>query len=488
MNGVNLATVFNQAAKMDAEKVFSGMLGFFARRIQETDLDGRQLANVLYGCQRMDDGTPGVQELLVALTSKAADTRMRSQLTPQAVSNCLYGLQRFSSGLPEVRGLLFALSELFNGLDCRLSCQGVGTAFYGLQGFDSSCMETAALLRALRPLLSRSDLDGQAVGNALYGLQSMSSDSLEVRHLLRVFAQKLVAFKGCFTEQEASNAVYGLQFMDSQLPEVKAILEVLAKRVTDSGTAGLNRHRQRSRHPVNPLSGRGAEPRLHPDFLGTVFDLKLECPYEWPYLVDVGCDMGGFACGVARARPDLRVVGLEMRAHAVAFARTRAREMGLRNVAFAEGNANVDLISLLQQIQENGELVTVTLNFPDPHLLPEHRERRLVRGSLVRVLAQHLQPGKEVLFQSDVALLADEAREAFNLAGCFKVVNWLPREDFVDTERQRVVRQSGLPVHKVRLVRTASGVPTTLEEDVDRILARMRGPEALQMAAGACGT
>jgi len=54
------------------------------------------------------------------------------------------------------------------------------------------------------------------------------------------------------------------------------------------------------------------------------------------YWLDLGCDTGSFVRGVARRHPDLRVIGLELRAHAVAFARARAQQQRLQNAAFLQ--------------------------------------------------------------------------------------------------------------------------------------------------------
>lgn len=399
----------------------------------------------------------------------------------------LYGLQNLSSDFGEVRRLLRSLASLLQDFPAqpeRLSAQGVG-ALYGLQGMGSDAVELRQLLRVLKPLLeAATNLDGQAIGNALYGLQSMKSDALEVRELLEALARKVTAFDGKLTEQEASNALYGLQFMDPQLDAVKDILAVLSRQVGSSpGATSLKRGSRLSRHPVNPLEGSWAIPRIGAGWLGDAFrdansdgdsDEHSNTRPVAGYAVDIGCDMGGFARALARARPDLRVVGLEVRPHVVAFANARAQEEGLPNVVFLQGNANVDLEALLQGIPKM-EVHLVTINFPDPHLAqPSHRPRRLLNGRLVRLLAETLGDGCEVLFQSDVALLTAEAEAAFCHRGCFKVLPWVDRQDFPETERQIVVQQLGLPIFKAKLVRSGVAVPATLQKEVDELLSKMR--------------
>ena len=52
----------------------------------------------------------------------------------------------------------------------------------------------------------------------------------------------------------------------------------------------------------------------------------------------------------------------------------------------------------------------------------------------------------QVLFQSDVELLAVEAETAFGHGGCFERRPWL--QHFEATEREKVVRQLGRPIYK----------------------------------------
>ena len=134
--------------------------------------------------------------------------------------------------------------------------------------------------------------------------------------------------------------------MDPQLDAVKDILAVLSRQVGSSPRAtSLGKRGSRlSRHPVNPLEGSSAIPRIGAGWLGdAVRDADADGDSEHSnihpvagYAIDIGCDMGGFARSLARARPDLRVVGLEVRPHVVAFANARAQEEGIPNVVFLQ--------------------------------------------------------------------------------------------------------------------------------------------------------
>ena len=124
--------------------------------------------------------------------------------------------------------------------------------------------------------------------------------------------------------QETSNALFGLQFMDPELPAVKDIMKVLSQ-------------------TGNSVGGTLARPRVVSGWLQEAF----HADDSGPYVVDIGCDMGGFARDLARARSDLRVIGLEVKPHQVAFANARAQDEGLQNVVFlqvtGENTGNCDV-------------------------------------------------------------------------------------------------------------------------------------------------
>ena len=442
-------------------------------------LEARELAGCLYGLQKLTSTDPYVLQLVDALATKVTENskEIKLGLNPQAVSNMLYGLQGLSSDHVEVRRLLAALAGAFE--EQELTAQGVGNGLYGLQGMSNEVTEVRDLLVVLKPMVeSAKRLDGQAIGNAFYGLQSMKSNSPEVRGMLEVLAEKVRRFNGKFTEQEASNALYGLQFMDdSEAPCVKDILQVLSSQTASGGEASIGQRRLNSRHPLNPFDQKMAQPRSLPaDWLQSAFPSQ-NSSESHRYLLDLGCDMGGFARAMAGARSDLRVIGLELRPHAVAFANARAREEGLKNVAFLQVRLeetffdsfhknsipccvwvaklrkaramptwtwsksfktsvarlastakewvewdqrkvngtqskqnSIDIIGAFHVffVQPNNgglhfpvlstKVDTVTINFPDPHLTKEHRQRRLVTGQFVSVLAKYLRAGKEVLW------------------------------------------------------------------------------------------
>eukprot|EP00930_Biecheleria_cincta_P082989 TRINITY_DN72628_c0_g1_i1.p1 TRINITY_DN72628_c0_g1~~TRINITY_DN72628_c0_g1_i1.p1 ORF type:complete len:801 (-),score=139.84 TRINITY_DN72628_c0_g1_i1:358-2760(-) len=446
------------------------------------ELSGQGVGNALYGLQGMDTASPEVRGLVQVLAEKVSTTN--AKLDGQHVGNGIYGLRSMSSEASEVRHLLAALLPKVADANTQLRAQHVSQAFFGLQGMSSQHAEVRAMVSVLssKAATCNETFSAQHVGNALYGLQGIGSDWPGAQDALAILLKKVQQSKDMLSSQEASNALYGMQLMDADLPEVRELVTALAEKAQEvnhsEGSSQvkprISGHR-RSRHPANPLVGKWAAPRtFSADFLDSVFP---QGTGDRNYLVDVGCDMGSFPRSVAAARPDLNVLGLELRDHAVAFARQKAERLGLTNVAFVQGNANIDLAPLLRLIRERGEqaLEVVTINFPDPHLQVTHRARRVVQGSLVALLADMLAKGREVLFQSDVPPLVKEVRDAFVVGGCFDIAPWTVSHELAPTERQLAIRSAGGRIEQVRLLRTSKAPPMDLAIQVDNVLVKLRG-------------
>ncbi len=150
---------------------------------------------------------------------------------------------------------------------------------------------------------------------------------------------------------------------------------------------------------MNPLAARYLEPRAQP--VRAPSHLGPRPPTE----VELGCADADFSFELARARPGTFVVGLEIREKMVARARARAEREGLRNLAFAYVNLQVDM----DRVFAPASVDRFHLLFPDPWFKARHAKRRVMGDGLVRVLARQLRPGGELHVASDVFEIALEA-------------------------------------------------------------------------------
>ena len=201
---------------------------------------------------------------------------------------------------------------------------------------------------------------------------------------------------------------------------------------------------KRLRHHRNPLSAAASRPaELAEDWAQTIFDDRTQ-----PLTVDVGCALGGWCVESASTDPSRNFLGLELRPEAVARAQESAQS--LKNCAFLQCNANVDLERLLSELANAGApLERIAIQFPDPHFKKKHRKRRVCTPELASTIARAVcasPVSASVYVASDVLDVAEEMRERFaacselRLEGAYDGEGWLCASPLqVQTERERAV-------------------------------------------------
>jgi tRNA (guanine-N7-)-methyltransferase len=122
-------------------------------------------------------------------------------------------------------------------------------------------------------------------------------------------------------------------------------------------------------------------------------------PGEGPIEIEVGPGRGGFVFERAAARPDVRIVGLEIRLKWATLVDERLRARGLGGRARV---INADAREALPRFAPDASVAVVYLHFPDPWWKKRH-EKRLVMGDVLLVeVARLLTDGGELYVQTDV--------------------------------------------------------------------------------------
>jgi tRNA (guanine-N7-)-methyltransferase len=202
--------------------------------------------------------------------------------------------------------------------------------------------------------------------------------------------------------------------------------------------------RVRVRQHVNPLSYRYRSETPLPDWRSLYSNLNL------PLHVDIGCARGSFIQQMALETPDWNFLGLEIRQPLVEAANRQRDELGLTNLHYWFGNANVSLSALLGSLPV-GISKRVSIQFPDPWFKKRHMKRRVVQSELVKTIVKHLAPDGEVFLQSDVEEVATEMRDRFLENSAFQITStaWLATNPFpVATEREMATLGRNLPVYR----------------------------------------
>jgi tRNA (guanine-N7-)-methyltransferase len=151
---------------------------------------------------------------------------------------------------------------------------------------------------------------------------------------------------------------------------------------------------KRLRQHVNPLKMTSLVPRS-----------PLVLPNGPAVDVELGCADARFLIELAEREPARHLVGLDIREAFLVEGHAEIAQRGLRNVQLEECNLIVDADHLFAP----GRVARFFINFPDPWFKRRQHQRRWLAESTLDALVRALEPGGEILFQSDVWMLALEA-------------------------------------------------------------------------------
>ena len=112
--------------------------------------------------------------------------------------------------------------------------------------------------------------------------------------------------------------------------------------------------------------------------------------------VELGCGKGGFTAKTAAAEPDVLLIAVEKVPDAMVVAMERAKNDGLKNVWFVDGDA-----ALLPDMFAPGEIDRLYINFCDPWPKSNQKKRRLTHGNFLKKYRQVLAEGGAIHFKTD---------------------------------------------------------------------------------------
>ena len=133
---------------------------------------------------------------------------------------------------------------------------------------------------------------------------------------------------------------------------------------------------------ADPFAQRGRWHELMPD----AKEIRLE----------LGCGKGRFTAENAVAEPDVLLIAVEKVPDAMVVAMERARDAGLKNVFFVDGDA-----ALLPEMFAPDEVDRIYINFCDPWPKSNQAKRRLTHHNFLNQYRKVLKPGGEIHFKTD---------------------------------------------------------------------------------------
>ena len=183
-------------------------------------------------------------------------------------------------------------------------------------------------------------------------------------------------------------------------------------------------------------------------------------PWSWekafgrhaPLMLEVGFNRGRFITELAQRHPDRNVVGIEIRRR---YGIRLTHQCGLnddpKNLRIIWGDAKI----LLPKLFGTGSLSDMFVTFPDPWWKKRHVKRRLVDTNFAAEISEKLKEGGYIWVKSDVAMIAEEIKEALVARPELSELVSFEQDDLPLTHRERSCIKKGLPIHRFRLTRNS---------------------------------
>ena len=175
---------------------------------------------------------------------------------------------------------------------------------------------------------------------------------------------------------------------------------------------------------------------------------------EGPVEIEIGPGRGGFVFERCAARPEVRLLGLEIRLKWASVVDQRLEKLGLHPRARV---LNADAREALPRLSPDGSIATVFLHFPDPWWKKRHAKRLVMSAPLLDAVARLLANGGELFVQTDVeerAALYEEQLSAhpdLAPAGDTPGSPRLAENPYgARSPREHRAIADGLPVHRLR--------------------------------------
>lgn len=178
-------------------------------------------------------------------------------------------------------------------------------------------------------------------------------------------------------------------------------------------------------------------------------------PVKRPLHLEIGCGKGSFACGMAKANPDVNFIAMEKVPDVACLALEKAKKCAEErpdNLRFLIGDAK----NLLEWFPK-GSFECIYLNFSDPWPKSGHAKRRLTYHTFLALYQELLVPGGVLAFKTDNVGLFDFSIEEFEAFGLETV--WITRdlhksehnEGNVMTEYETLFSSKGQPIYAAHL-------------------------------------
>ena len=161
-----------------------------------------------------------------------------------------------------------------------------------------------------------------------------------------------------------------------------------------------------------------------------------------PLWLEVGFGGGEHLVHMAKAYPDIGIIGCEPYVNGIAMFLGRARAAGVANMRIHPGD-----VRSLFEVLPGGAIAKAFLNYPDPWPKARHHRRRFVTPEYLVALAHVMQPGAEFRVATDIEDYVRQTLEEVPKAG-FELVSQggVAWSDWISTRYEhKALREDRVP-------------------------------------------
>jgi len=148
-------------------------------------------------------------------------------------------------------------------------------------------------------------------------------------------------------------------------------------------------------------------------------------PMSWydspgPFELEIGCGKGGFLVSRAKADPSIRLLGIEWANKYFRYCADRLARWNLRNARVMRTDAKWFVLRSLPR----ASVSVLHLYHPDPWPKKRHHKRRLVQPDFAEAASRAIEPGGNLLVQSDHEEYFQHIVEVLSKQLEFSPVDW----------------------------------------------------------------
>ncbi len=144
-------------------------------------------------------------------------------------------------------------------------------------------------------------------------------------------------------------------------------------------------------------------------------------------ILDVGCAYGGLLCSIAPIKPNMYMVGAEIRSRVAEFTQSRMKELREEQPNGHHYNnvwaIRINAMKHLPCYFKKNQLQKIFFMFPDPHFKAKNHRRRIIQQTLLAEYAYILAPGGMIYTITDVEELGNWMQKHLNEHPLFERVS-----------------------------------------------------------------